>query len=240
MDCCKGQSGAYQMKRILITGTGRSGTTLLVQILTALGFDTGYTLDEALNNVDPIARAGLEPNLRKEELAQVVKAPGQAEHIERLLQTEWFQLEAAILPVRELFAAAESRRNVFRLAMAAGKNPFKQPGSLWETENPTEQEARLAIQFYRCFQPIVASRAPLHLIDFPGFVREEGYLYQSLRPIFEIRAISESDVASALRLVAKPELINDFDSPTSQSVPTSYGRNKWNWRISRLLETPSR
>jgi hypothetical protein len=50
--------------RILISGTGRSGTTLLVQYFTALGFDTGFTLEQALSRVDPSrggARDPLEP-----------------------------------------------------------------------------------------------------------------------------------------------------------------------------------
>ena len=31
--------------KVIITGTGRAGTTLLVQVLTDLGLDTGYTSD---------------------------------------------------------------------------------------------------------------------------------------------------------------------------------------------------
>lgn len=48
---------------ILIGGTGRAGTTLLVQYFTALGFDTGFTLDQAMQRVDSISRAGLEHSL---------------------------------------------------------------------------------------------------------------------------------------------------------------------------------
>jgi hypothetical protein len=213
------------MKHILITGTGRAGTTLLVQIFTALGLDTGYTLDDALDGVDRLARAGLEPNLQKHHFSQVVKAPGQAEHIKRLLQTEGFELEAAILPMRELFAAAESRRNVHRLALEAGKDPRKHPGSLWKTDDPTDQEIHLVFQFYQCLQPIVASRAPVHMLDFPSFAYDASYLFQTLQPIFGVRGISEHDVAAALDLVARPDLINNFSNrqaPGKRAAEFSY------------------
>jgi hypothetical protein len=37
---------SIMMKRhILISGTGRAGTTFLVQLFTALGFDTGFDLN---------------------------------------------------------------------------------------------------------------------------------------------------------------------------------------------------
>ena len=45
---------------IVITGTGRSGTTLLVQFFSALGFDTGYTLEQVKSQVDSRSKSGLE------------------------------------------------------------------------------------------------------------------------------------------------------------------------------------
>ena len=43
--------------RIVITGTGRSGTTLLVQILTDLGFDTGFSSDAPIDDAYQIPDA---------------------------------------------------------------------------------------------------------------------------------------------------------------------------------------
>ncbi len=34
---------AEPIHKVIITGTGRAGTTFLVQLLTELGLDTGYT-----------------------------------------------------------------------------------------------------------------------------------------------------------------------------------------------------
>ena len=46
---------------VLITGTGRTGTTFLVQLLTNLGLDTGYTRQNM--TLFEYARAGLEHNV---------------------------------------------------------------------------------------------------------------------------------------------------------------------------------
>jgi hypothetical protein len=39
-------------KKILITGTGRSGTTFLIKLFTFLEYDTGYTKDNFHNYID--------------------------------------------------------------------------------------------------------------------------------------------------------------------------------------------
>jgi hypothetical protein len=45
-------------KHLIISGTGRSGTTFLVQLYTALGLDTGFT--DATAGVNRHCQAGLE------------------------------------------------------------------------------------------------------------------------------------------------------------------------------------
>lgn len=198
------------MKHILIGGTGRAGTTLLVQVFTALDFDTGYTLDEALSRVDPISQAGLEVNLRKGKRHHVMKAPALADHMSAMLDEPGFEVEAAIVPMRDLFAAAESRRNVYDRAQSAGKDPRNHPGSLWKTDNPAEQEAHLALQFYRFVQPLIAKDVPLYLIDFPRFVGDGAYLHRSLRPMLDSYGVTEKLLSEALARVARPEAVHDF------------------------------
>lgn len=51
------------LEHIIISGTGRAGTTFLVQYLTAVGLNTGFSIEEAVNNADHISHAGLETNL---------------------------------------------------------------------------------------------------------------------------------------------------------------------------------
>lgn len=205
------------MKHILITGTGRAGTTLLVELFTTLGFDTGFSLDELRAKIDPIARAGLEPNPRKDKLHHVIKLPGRADAIRQLTDRPGFSIEAAIVPMRDIYEAAESRRNVHRLAERAGKNAMKQPGSLWGTSNPDEQEAALALSFYDCIQTIMAAEAPLYFLEFPRYSEDATYLYRALRPVFSAYDKTEAEVALALAAVRRPELINTF-GPTRDTA----------------------
>lgn len=219
------------MQHIVITGTGRAGTTVLVQCFTALGMDTGFTADDA-EKLDPVARAGLELKLKTHPEHEVIKAPAQADRIAAFLAHETIDVEAAVIPVRDLFSAAESRRHVYRTAKALNRNPLRQPGGLWKTKNPAEQEEKLALQFYGCLQPFVAKGIPVHLLDFPRFTLDAAYLHHALRPVFARRGISEDDVAAALRDVVKPDLINDFQarrtaSAAAETSPASHTGAPW-------------
>ena len=116
---------------ILIGGTGRAGTTLLVQMFTILGFDTGYSEKQVLCDIDGISKAGLERvSLREPDLPQVIKSPWLSDHVEDAL-SRGFRVGVAIIPVRNLFEAAESRRHVYRQAMSANLDALGHPGSLW-------------------------------------------------------------------------------------------------------------
>lgn len=45
-------------KRILITGTGRAGTSFLIELFTNLGFETGFKPEEIKDYKFSIGRAG--------------------------------------------------------------------------------------------------------------------------------------------------------------------------------------
>lgn len=225
------------MKHILITGTGRAGTTLLVQILTRLGFDTGLSSTEAEARIDPIARAGLEQDLRRPDtLPHVVKVPGRADELKALLGEGRLDIEAGIIPMRDLFSAAESRRNVYALASKAGKNPLKHPGSLWKTREPAEQESQLALQFYGCVEAIVATGRPLYFLQFPRFANDPAYLWTALQPLFQAHGYDERQVAEALRAVARPDLINSFATSSRTPTPTATPGHGLAARLRRMMK----
>jgi len=55
------------MKRnhVLITGTGRAGTTFLIHLLTKIGVDTGFDLENIDAFIDQTSFGGLELDVRK-------------------------------------------------------------------------------------------------------------------------------------------------------------------------------
>lgn len=204
---------------ILIGGTGRSGTTLLVQILTHLNFDTGFSKDYALEGLDGIAKAGLETRLDHDDLPHVIKSPWLSEEIEAALEGG-LEVEAVVIPFRDLFEAAESRRHVYRQAEARGKDPLAQPGSIWKTTDPGEQEGALALELYKLLSPLVARDIPFVFLGFPRFVRDGEYFYRRLKAIFDRHGVGREEVLQVHGRIADPNLVSTF-RPSQSGRPTA-------------------
>src|ERR1035441_6686184 len=102
---------------LLISGTGRAGTTFLVQLLTELGLDTGFA--SSTDGIHAAANAGMEWQIEeifKKTAPYVVKSPALTEHISEVLQAPDVVVDYMIIPIRDLFASAESRRANARTA----------------------------------------------------------------------------------------------------------------------------
>jgi hypothetical protein len=196
--------------RIIIAGTGRAGTTFLVQLFTALGFGTGFSLEDSLSGVDGISHAGLERGLVDEAAPYVIKSPWFADHLAEALQDERIKIRAALIPIRDLFSAAESRRRVYREASSRGLDPLNHPGSLWYTDEPQNQEDMLTRQFYKTIFPLIHFEVPIYLPEFPRLVRDPNYLFRSLQPLMEDHGVGHSEFLPAHERCARPELIHDF------------------------------
>ncbi len=190
---------------LVISGTGRAGTTLLVQLLTQLGLDTGYPDPWAKINAD--SNAGMEWDLRKEGAPYIVKSPALCENLVEILQSGRVVVDHAIVPVRDLFSAAESRREVAR----KGNPKFLTPKRwlFWRIRNPARQEAVLTEHLYRLIHTITRHNIPLTLLDFPRFVTDVAYLFTKLRPIFP--RIEETEFRRAFQTVSRPEMVHDFN-----------------------------
>lgn len=195
-------------RRIVITGTGRAGTTFLVQLFTELGFDTGFSRITAQQGIDAIAHAGLEHKLVDDANPYVIKSPWFPDELATALAAGQVRIRAAILPMRDLFDAAESRRRVFREALKAGQDPFEHPGSLVHTRRFNEQEMRLARQFYDGLFPLVVHDVPVVLLHFPRLVEDAGYLFDRLRALMTEHGVDWEAFRAAFTAVARPELVH--------------------------------
>jgi hypothetical protein len=205
---------------ILIGGTGRAGTTLLVQWFTAMGFDTGFTLKEAQGGGDPISHGGLEHALSRtlavgKPLPHVAKSPWFGPKLTEYVRDGRLVVEAAIVPLRDLHDAAESRRRVSTRAEEAGLDPHKHPGGMLGAgrigdKAAKKQERQLARRFYELVHTLVALDVPIHFLRFPEFARGEQDLYAALAPLLERHGVGEHEAREALARVVRPELIHDF------------------------------
>lgn len=195
-------------ERIIITGVGRSGTTFLVQLFSALEFETGYTVEEALSQVDPISFAGLEQPLFDPQNPYVVKSPYYAEYLMEALDNKSIKISYVIVPIRSLFEAAESRRRVTSEASKIRPNPIDYPGGLTHTLSPDEQEEKLAINFYGLIHALVKHRVGTLFLEFPRLVNDGLYCFEQLRPLLDEHGVDQKEFLSAHGSVANPHLIH--------------------------------
>jgi len=202
---------------ILIGGTGRAGTTLLVQYFTALGFDTGFSLERALSRVDDISRSGLEHPYQKgkaagRRLAYVAKSPNYGKNLHDDLATGELVVKHCIIPVRELSAAAESRRHVTRQALASGKTDAdrQKGGVIGGPGADKRQERLLAVQFHRLVHTMLTFDVPIHFLKFPEFAKDQQDLHAALGPIMTEHGVTKEESDQALAMVLRPDFINEF------------------------------
>jgi hypothetical protein len=194
---------------LVISGTGRTGTTFLVQLFTELGLDTGFADSSA--GIFEICNAGMEWDLRSPDVPYVVKDPRLCDYLDDLLQENRIVIDHAFVPVRDLYSAAESRRHVTQRAdPALGR--FGIPGGLWDTNAPEQQEDVLARYFHQLIQTLTKNDIPLTLLSFPRIVLDPDYLYQKVSPV--VAVVGFDLFLEAFSRVARPELVHDFRERT--------------------------
>jgi hypothetical protein len=185
---------------VIISGTGRAGTTFLVQLLTALKLDTSF--DDPMSGIAPINNAGMEMDIRQPNAPHIIKGPQLSDTLDEFLRTNHAIIDRAIISVRDLYSAAESRRDVFRRA----GGPY--PGGLWHAEIPEDMESVLTQQLYELFFTLAKHNIPVTLLYFPRLVNEPKYLYREIKFLFP--NISYKKFLRSFQSVRKPELVHVF------------------------------
>src|SRR6185437_3267043 len=202
---------------IVISGTGRAGTTFLVELLTHLGLDTGFTPENLALRKDESSRAGLEHDIRKRRSPYIVKSPHFCDIAEDVIADKQIVIERVIIPVRDVYAAAESRRCVRAAAqaresllkrMAKTLRPRRDPGGLWHTAKGHEQEIILLQQFYKLTLALAGTTIPISLLRFPRLVNDGPYLFLKLEPM--LGDIGMEQFMAAFERTANPKLVHSF------------------------------
>jgi hypothetical protein len=169
----------------LIAGTGRAGTSFLVQFLAECGVPT-HPLGEL--GYFPAARAGFEQNLLDHNAGYLVKDPWFSEYLHEIDLNE-IQLDAVIIPVRDLAEAAMSRIRLERSSLygATDVEPGRQisggaPGGALYSLNLADQERILAVGFARVLSWCLEKSVPLYMLHFPRLVTDADYTIGTLWP----------------------------------------------------------
>ena len=195
---------------VIISGTGRAGTTFLVQLLGRLGLETGAG-SGAITHLDPTAHAGLEGDIRRGDAPYVIKDPHLCHSLAGVLAGGEVVVDHALVPVRDLYGAAESRRDVVRRS-ASRLPPQLLAGGLFGTDDPAAQESALAIRLYQLIHTLAKHDVPTTLLYFPRLVEDPAYLFDKLGPVLPA-GTEYSEFLKAFREVSKPELVHRFTPP---------------------------
>ncbi len=187
-------------RHLLIAGTGRSGTSALVQYLTRLGLETHLSKNSESRQWSNASQSGFEDipmSAIDSELPYVIKFPWAYEFIEDLLVDPQIELEAVILPMRDLMKAAASR-TIVQLQAVHDHAPWMAklpktwedwaltPGGTIFSLNPVDQARLLAVGFHRLLERLVQTDIPIVVLAFPRLVTDPDYLFQKLRPILPV------------------------------------------------------
>lgn len=193
--------------KVLITGTGRAGTTLLVAILTDLELDTGYRPGVQAN----MSSGGLEHNIERPGTPRIVKSPGLSTRLARLLDEGTVAVDHVIVPIRDLDVAAASRVRVAGYGRHLGVR-----GGFTGTRRASRQGDVLARMLYELVHTIAEYDLPHTLLAFPRFARDPEYTYRKLGFLAPHLGLDEWKAAIEGR--ARPEQINEAPLARSERL----------------------
>lgn len=202
----------------VITGTGRAGTTFLVELLSSLGLDTGFNSRNLVaQRKSSLAQAGLEIDVRRPGAPYIVKAPGFCDYAAEVFARPEIAIDHIFVPMRELHDAAASRRRVMGLHLA-GMSWFRRmkvwlkrkplAGGLVGTRSGADQEAVLRDRLYQLMLAAADQPVQLTLLRFPRLVNDSAYLFDKLQPL--LHGISFERFDRAHRQLAQPNLVHRF------------------------------
>lgn len=187
---------------VLITGVGRAGTTFLIELLTHLGLDTGFTEETLKKKKEPRGRAGLETQHIRFDSPYIIKSPWFIDVMDTLLESDLYHIDHVFIPVRDLYSAAESRR-----AVSAGGGGG---GAIWYTNSMKkgDQEKVLAEKTYDLLHSLSSHDVPVTLINFPLLTKDSKYLYKKLKPI--LKDIKFKTFDEVYNKVLQPQLVHEY------------------------------
>ena len=182
------------MEKILITGTGRCGTTFLIKLFTFLDFDTGYDR----NNYNEFIFSNCNSGMEKEytDNYYVIKNPIFITNIEEIVKNTSIIIKNVIIPIRDLQMSAKSRVS----------HGFA-TGGLWNAQDELSQ-----IEFYKNILTnyiCISTKYDINtiFIDFDKMINDKTYLFNKLKNILDEKNIdleTFSRVYDEVSLTSKP------------------------------------
>jgi len=189
--------------KIIITGTGRAGTSFLMVLLTRLGFDTGF---EPFNeDFSDQIRAGCEykmfvknKNKQKDIFSKAPKILKHPEYCFRLfdfLSNKSLGVKHVIIPVRDLKQSAQSRikANLF----------WEIPGINKKADGLEGQLLAITWALGKLVATLIIYNIPHTFMHFPKLTQDKNYCFNKLKPVFP--SLNKQKFNKIFISLAKPE-----------------------------------
>jgi len=164
------------MEKILITGTGRCGTTFLIKLFSFLDFNTGYDRNNYNLSIYSNCNSGMERDYK--DNYNILKSPGFMKDIENIANDTSIIIKNVIIPIRDLKISAKSR-----------VNHGKEAGGLWNAKDELSQ-----IDFYKNILTnyiVISTKYDINtiFIDFDKMINDKIYLFNKLKFILDEKNI---------------------------------------------------
>ena len=164
------------MEKILITGTGRCGTTFLIKLFSFLDFNTGYNRDNYKKFIFNNCNSGMER--RYNDKYYILKSPRFLSNIENIVKDKSIKIKYVIIPIRDLKKSAISRIN-----------HGNKCGGLWNAKDELSQ-----ILYYKDILSnyiYISTKYDIHtiFIDFDKMINNKTYLFNKLKIILDEKEI---------------------------------------------------
>lgn len=187
------------MGKIVITGTGRCGTSFLMHLFTALGCNTGYSPEECEQHLSRSGcNGGIEHSVGTElfDKSDIVKNPLWMYEPELL---DGVDIDAVIVPIRDLNAVAKSREK-----MGVGEY-----GGFWRGAKTVDEQMKIdAKSFHKFITYAAKNELKMCFLDFSNSLNDKYYLYSMLYQYFEGEFMEFSEIEHAFDKISNPNLIH--------------------------------
>lgn len=182
------------MEKILITGTGRCGTTFLIKLFSFLNYDTGFTKTNYQASINNNCNSGMENEITASHY--IIKSPYFLRDMGKILSNKMIHVKLVIIPVRDFTQSAKSR-------VSHGNNA----GGLWDASNLEEQ-----INFYDMIMSnyrvlMATENTNTIFLDFDQMITDKQYLFEKLKVVLDEKQINFQ------------EFSNVYDEVTVTSAP---------------------
>jgi hypothetical protein len=188
--------------KVIIAGTGRTGTTFLMRLLTALGLDTGWPSETAWMprppGVEPGRTSGFELGILEHPIYQylspvIMKGPVWSTALRTSLSLGFMvKPQHILIPFRDLQSAAESRLNADLLW-----------GNPEHVKTVADQKSVLAHVFGEIIATAIEYDVPYTIMRYPEFIQDPEVCREQLtRALPQVEEIDEGVFTETQRQIA--------------------------------------